>query len=856
MKTKKSIIYSTILFMAVSIFKTNVIHAQTITKTPLTQETAQAIAEGKIKLESGKLDSLLFGQSALLPNEDSDQDGLLNKQELYTYTKNGKTFYGYNAHPKLYDTDGDGYKDSDEVKKTAGTNPLKWDISPRDMALFMELVYRDDDYIRKVLNDKLATIDNHEGRLEYTLMHNELAPYWKVKDTYHHSNGFDAVLFENVSELPFIISNQVQVLGIRGTKGAGDLDDDTAIAFKTVPKQVDSLEATLRNYRDRNQAGQNYVNNLYITGHSLGGYLSEWGAITSKREGLNFFRQNYTFNAPKISGNIFMNWVNDRGRYGDELTDRGISIHYKTENDGLISMIGNFYGSKSIGNSAAGHGSRSYFEERMNNIHRTHQIPGFTVGRRRNIHQTGYKDPNLANLRIFDNAAPNISISEGQKIFLWKYEEGDTQPRYEIPITGDETPTTIETISMYGNRHQATASNVGELRFEINNSTSKLVITGKANINEGEYNRVLKIEDYPHTLFTNNIKFVVMSARPTREKIVRKLGQPINIDNEMLEFAVTTNTNNYRLLPNEMPRYRLVNPIQASYPVGTHRIPVEVTNASGFKKIIHLTLEITQDPSQTPESINQTYSEISGQQIEVTFRNQLENQTELVLMKQNAQNQKIALTKQNNMPYTATKYQNKYIFDIDKSILRHGEAYFIKVKEPNKSETIVPVTLDLQAPELPAIDNRHLILFRNTLYYDFITNEEIIIKQNDKISAITKKVQGQKYHYTVMTDPLLEQQGLQLLDLYGNMVIYQQQSETRGKVDIQRPIRNQKKLVLTASDNNIKGTITVLKTNMQPHIQKITLQKGQNVIAVDTLKKGDIVTVQMNGMPPIKFTVR
>ncbi len=855
MKAKKSIVYSTILFIAVSILKTNVLHAQTITKVPLTLEAAQAIAEGKIKLESGKLDSLLHGNSVLIPNEDSDQDGLLNKQELFTYTKNGKTFYGYNSHPKLYDTDGDGYKDSDEVKKTAGTNPLKWDISPRDMALFMELVYRDDEYIRQVLNDKVETINNHEGRLEYTLMHNELAPYWKVKDTYHHSNGFDAVLFENVSELPFIISNQVQVLGIRGTKGAGDLDDDTAIMFRTVPKQVDSLESTLRNYRDRNQAGQNYVNNLYITGHSLGGYLSEWGAITSKREGLDFFRQNYTFNAPKISGNIFVNWVNDRARLGDELTDRGISVHYKTENDGLIAQIGNFYGSKSIGNSAAGHGSRSYFEERMNNIHRTHQLRGFTVGRRGSIHQTGYKDPVLANLRIFDNAAPNINISEGQKIFLWKYEEGDVQPRYEIPITNEENPITIETINMYGNRNQATASNIGELRFETNNTTSKLVLTGKANVNEGEYNRVLKIEDYPHTIFTNNIKFVVMSVRPTRNKIVRKLGQPINIDNEMLEFALTANTNNYRLLPNETPRYRLVNPIQVSYPVGTHLIPVEATNASGLKKIINLTLEITQDPSQTPETINQVYSETNGQQIEVTFRSQLDAQTQLVLMKQNDQNQKIQLMKQ-NLPYAATKHENKYIFDIDKTILRHGESYFIKVKEPNKSETIVPVTLDLQAPELPTINTGHLILFKNKLYYDFITNEEIIIKQNDKIQSITKKVQDQKYRYYVVSDTLLEQQGLQLLDLLGNMVVYQPQSETRGKVDIQRPIRNQKKLVLTASDNNIKGTITILKATTQSYTQKITLKKGQNIITVDALKKGDVVTIQMNGTPPIKFTVR
>lgn len=852
MKVKKYISIIMALFIASSITNINLGYAQTIVKTQLTEQTAQAISEGKIKLESGKLDSLLLGASPLVPNADDDKDGLLNKQEIYTYQKNGRTFYGYNAHPKLYDTDGDGYKDADEVNKKAGTNPLKWDISPRDMALFMELSYRDDDYIRQVLNDKLDSITNHKGRLEYTLMHNELAPYWKVKNTYHHSNGFDAVLFENVSELPFIISNQVQVLGIRGTASANDYDDDAAIAFRTVPKQVDSLESTLRNYRDRNQAGENYVNNLYLTGHSLGGYLAQWGAITSKREGLNFFRQAYTFNAPKISGNLFVNWVNDRARVGDELTDRGISVHYKTENDGTISSIGNFYGAKSIGNSAEGHGSRSYFEARMNNIHRSHQIQGFTVGKRANIHQTGYKDPVLENLRIFDNAAPNINIQEGQKIFLWKYEEGDTQPRYEIPITNEESTITIESVNMYGNQNQTTPSNIGELRFEIDNAKAKLVLTGKANVSEGEYNRIFKVEDYPHTIFTNRVKFVIMSVAPTREKIVRKLGQPINIDNEMLEFALTSNSGNYRLLPNEMPKYRLVNPIQASYPVGTHLIPVEVTNASGLKKIVNLTLEITQDPSQTPQNILQKYSEESGQQIEVTFRNPMDGETQVTLMKQNEQNQKVELQRQ-NLPYKATKQQNKYIFDIDKTILNQGETYFIKVKEPNKSETIVPVTLDLQAPQTT---EQSTILFKETLYYDFTTDEEITIKQDSKIKSISKTMQGQKHRYVVTANPTLEQQGLQIIDENGNVTQYKQEAQTRGKVDIKRPVRNQNKMTLTSSDNNIKGTITILKTNGNVEVHDITLQKGQNIIPTNTLQKNDSIVVQINGTPPIKFTIR
>ncbi len=837
-----------VLVMVIAFTTLNINYVYASNKTPLNEETAAAISDGRIRYEGGKFDNTLYNSKILNPNEDEDRDGLFNRQEIYTYEKNGRTFYGYNSHPYLYDTDGDGYSDGDEVKRKGGTNPLKWDISPRDMALFMELAYRDDDYIRQVLNDELDSITNHKGRLEYTLMHNELAPYWKVKDTYHHSNGFDAVLFENVSKLPFVISNQVQVLGIRGTASANDFDDDGAIAFRTVPKQVDSLESTLRNYKDRNQAGENYVKNLYITGHSLGGYLAQWGAITSKREGLNFFKQAYTFNAPKISGNLFVNWVNDRARIGDELTDKGISVHYKTENDGTISSIGNFYGAKSIGNSSEGHGSRSYFEKRMNNIHRTHQIKGFNVGKRINIHNTGYKDPKLEDLIFFDNQAPNINITSGQKIFLWKYDENDSLPRYEIPITNDENPSTIETTEMYGNQNQTSPSNIGELRFEIDKANSKLVLTGKANVREGEYNRVLKIIDYPHTLFTNSIKFVIVSATP--QKIVRKVNQPI--DEMLITMAVRINYNNYRPAQNERIDFRLVNPLKANYSVGTHLIPVEVTNPSGLKKIVNVTLEITpEEPSQMPKSIKQIYSLENGQQIEVSFTNPMDDRTVVTLMKQNLQNQKIDVLK-NNIPYKAIKKENKYFFEIDKNILNDGETYFVKVKEPNKKETISAININLDLNP-PVISNSDLILLKDELYYNISTQENIEVAQNDAIKNINV-VDGR---HVIVASLAMENQGLIVKDQFGNEILLKPTLEVRGKVDVKRPIRTQKNLTITSDTNNLLGSVDIKKVTGGNEVYSLKLKKGENILNLNqTLKKGDVVTIKINGNIPIKFRIR
>ncbi|RFT39149.1 hypothetical protein CG398_06190, partial [Bifidobacteriaceae bacterium NR003] len=110
--------------------------------TPLTTQTAHDISTGRIRLENNQIDSLLYHKPELDPNADSDDDGLKNSEELYTYVKNGRTYYGYKSHPLIKDTDGDGLNDKDDK------NPRRWDISPRDMALFMELVYREDEYVK------------------------------------------------------------------------------------------------------------------------------------------------------------------------------------------------------------------------------------------------------------------------------------------------------------------------------------------------------------------------------------------------------------------------------------------------------------------------------------------------------------------------------------------------------------------------------------------------------------------------------------------------------------------------------------------------------------------------------------
>lgn len=354
-----------------------------VSRMKLTAETARLISEGKIRLETNRVDSLLYGKAPLDPDADTDGDGLLNADEIYLYTKEGKTYYNYHSHPLLSDTDGDGITDKEDQE------PLKWNVSTRDMVMFMELVYREDDYIREVLNPTTPLTNLYENRLEYSMMHNELAPYWKVKKIYHQSNGFDAVLFENRSPYPFLPDNVVQVLGVRGTKGSNDVDDDTAIFLALNPGQANTMSEVVNELEKDKLA-----TNLYATGHSLGGYLAQRGVIDANSKGYEWFKRTYTFNAPKIKGGLFTGWLKDIARKGDQLTKEGKAIHYKVSNDSLIKMVGNFEGSVDIGSTANGHGSRSYFESKLNG-----QLD-FSVGKRHDINGTGYVDDKLKDLHF------------------------------------------------------------------------------------------------------------------------------------------------------------------------------------------------------------------------------------------------------------------------------------------------------------------------------------------------------------------------------------------------------------------------------------------------------------------------
>lgn len=350
---KRSIILGAMLLASSMILSNNLSFAEeNNVRERLTLKYAQDISNGSIRLENNITDSLLYENAILNPDADDDGDGVLNADEIYIYTKNGVKYIGYNSHPRLRDTDGDGY--NDHIDK----NPLEWNIGARDMAIFMKLAYQDDNAIDALLNPDVS-LPNDTFLKEHLIASNELSHFWKLKESFHYFNGFDASLYEiDTERYPYL--KNVQVLAIRGTDEGADIDDDGDLAVGKEPGQFKTISKIMGYLNSKKE-----IDNLYITGHSLGGYLAQVGNIQANYYGYKYIRNCYTFCAPRIYGNYYNDYLNSIANEGNLLTKIGQAIHYRVSNDPVISPVGFFKGVKDVGYSQNNHGSNSFFEPFM-----------------------------------------------------------------------------------------------------------------------------------------------------------------------------------------------------------------------------------------------------------------------------------------------------------------------------------------------------------------------------------------------------------------------------------------------------------------------------------------------------------
>ena len=419
------------------------------TNRAFTSQDALKVSKGELHSEDNLLDKSLYGEKPLDPEGDDDHDGIKNKDELYVYSKNGKEYLGYYSHPLLEDSDGDGLLDNEDDNKT------KWYMTDRDAVLFMELSYRNDDYIKKILDHKNLFPYLYLERQEYKMMHNELAPFWKMKKSYHTDNGMDAVLFETKSDFPYLKDSSVQMLAIRGTKlynstDVNDLTNDLILFGGNQPTQVNDIRKVIEEL-----AKDSSVTNLYITGHSLGGYLAQIAAVEAYQKYPTFYenvlKKVTTFNAPKIITSRTV-WNAHNGFWDVGLESRKLALngkikHYVTDNDNVITPIlqNDSDITTSTGNAEHKHRSRGYFESRMN------EIPNFNIGKRSTLDQQGYRDPKLDTIQFIkktvtpeNSSVPSVdpleNIALGKRVsqsstaydgFASKAVDGNTNGNFE-----------------------------------------------------------------------------------------------------------------------------------------------------------------------------------------------------------------------------------------------------------------------------------------------------------------------------------------------------------------------------------------------------------------------------------------
>ena len=361
----------------------------------LTQADAIKISKGELHSENHLIDQSLYGEKPLNPEGDDDHDGIKNKDEIYIYRKNNKEYVGYHSHPLLEDSDGDGLRDNEDDHKK------QWYMTDRDAIFFMNLAYYDEQYINKVLDHKNPFPSLFLKEQEYKMMHNELAPFWKLKKSYHTTSGMDAFLFETKSDLAYLKDNTVQMLAIRGTNpdDMKDLTTDLVLFGGNKPAQADDIRKVVGEL-----AKDSSITNLYMTGHSLGGYLAQIAAVEAYQKYPKFYEQVLkkvtTFNAPKvITSRTVWNANNgfwDVGLESKKLALNGKIKHYVVNNDNVVGpLIHNDTDViTSTGNASLKHGAQGYFESRLNSF------DNFNIGKRSTLDSQGYRDPKLEKVQF------------------------------------------------------------------------------------------------------------------------------------------------------------------------------------------------------------------------------------------------------------------------------------------------------------------------------------------------------------------------------------------------------------------------------------------------------------------------
>lgn len=217
-------------------------------------------------LRTGKGEQLFKGISYedVQGNSDYDGDGLRNGDEINVVNFNNHVYVQTFSDPVKSDTDYDGYRDYDD------DNPMEWDVSDRDLAIFSTLTYADPAnidgknkmYKSSTLGTDQDTFFQDGADLDGTDI--GISKCWKVVDQKLAAN-YHATIFKNGKNI---------VIAYCGSNDMFDWVND----FNGYGILGLTYQQGLAEY-DAIKTANTYCNGykIYVTGHSLGGYLAQCG---------------------------------------------------------------------------------------------------------------------------------------------------------------------------------------------------------------------------------------------------------------------------------------------------------------------------------------------------------------------------------------------------------------------------------------------------------------------------------------------------------------------------------------------------------------------------------------------------
>ena len=261
--------------------------------------------------------------------KDGDEIEIRVKETKYFGQPIVRVYAKMHSHPLMKDTDGDGYDDDKD------RNPLKWDISSRDLVMASSISYS---YIPKGSNfDKLSSYWKNELNRNFKkLAYTDELKGWRVIDTCYASAGLQALALKKDGNIVIAYRGTANTFGTEYVK---DWSNNIAAYIKGVGPQTAGAKKFIKKTMKNNKESI-----FYITGHSLGGHL----AYLSGAEGLKYDNTRMkgitTFNGLGLTLTGTMNDLDDSyelSRFKSKIND------YVVNGDPVYNIPGTYhYGTK------------------------------------------------------------------------------------------------------------------------------------------------------------------------------------------------------------------------------------------------------------------------------------------------------------------------------------------------------------------------------------------------------------------------------------------------------------------------------------------------------------------------------